>query len=203
MATTLRAGEKNMNDITTQWQKPIYTKTLHESPASYDTFKLLCHNPHWTQEQLSQHTGRPLSSIQTWSSKYHYQTRLNAYLQHNHEQVEKQKITIIKNDLEAHIQRQQKDQQLLDGDQYILEILQNLIIQQTDNGTLPCKEDIQNYTTIKDSYHKANKDHSITSQNLIRNAKEGINPDRYDKENMSPAALKFLETLQHNREERR
>lgn len=192
-----------MEDITTQWQKPIYTKHLRESPAAYETFKILCHHPTWTLEKLSQETGRPQTTVKEWSSKYHYQSRLDAYLQHTHEQVEKQKIAIITSDLEAHIQRQPEDQALLDDDLYITRHLQRQLRQQLEQGTPLQRQEIQDYTTLKDSYHKANKDHTTTSQNLLRNAKEGIDPDRYDTSKMSPAARAFIEQLQQGREDKK
>lgn len=191
-----------MEDITTQYQKRIYTKELHEPLDSYHTFKKWCHQPQLTLKQLSLETGIDYDKIRTWSSKYHYPTRKQAYFQNIDKEIEQQTIALVTNDLEAHIKRQQKDQQLLDEDQYLTQLLQHTIIQQADNGTLPSKEDIQNYTTIKDSYHKANKEHTITTQTIIRNIHEGIPLDKLDTTQMSPAAKRFLETLQHNREER-
>ena len=191
-----------MEDITTQYKKRIYTKELHEPIDSFQTFKKWCHQPNITLKQLSIDENIDYDKIKKWSSKYHYATRKQAYFQHIDKQIEQQTIALVTNDLEAHIKRQQADQKLLDGDQYITQLLQTNLIQQVDNGTLPRKEDIQNYTTMKDSYHKANKEHTTTTQTIIRNIHEGIPLDKLDTTQMSPAAKKFLETLQHNREER-
>lgn len=192
-----------MEDITTQYNKPIYTKELHEPIESFITLKKWYHKPQLTLKQLSIQEGIDYDKLKKWSSKYHYPTRKQAYFQHIDKQIEQQTIALVITDLEAHIQRQPEDQALIDDDQYITRQLQKQLRQTIDNDQPIQKEDIQNYTTMKDSYHKSNKEHTITTQTIIRNIHEGIPLDKLDTTQMSPAAIRFLETLQHNRDERR
>ena len=184
-----------MEDITTQYQKRIYTKELHEPIESFHTLKQWYHQPHLTLKQLSTQTGIDYDKIRTWSSKYHYPTRKQAYFQNIDKEIEQQTIALVTNDLEAHIRRQQADQKLLDGDQRLNQLLQNQLLQQADNGILPDKQDITNYTTLKDSYHKGNKEHTITTQTILKNIHDGIPLDKLDTSKMSPAAKRFIEQM--------
>jgi hypothetical protein len=184
-----------MEDITTQYQKPIYTKELHEPIKSFQTLKKWYHQPHLTLKQLSINEGIDYDKLKTWSSKYYYHTRKQAYFQNISEEIEQQTIALVTNDLEAHLQRQNTDQKIIDNDQHLTHAIQNIMVQQVDNGTIPDKQDITNYTTLKDSYHKGNKEHTITTQTIIKNIHEGIPLDKLDTSKMSPAAKRFIEQM--------
>lgn len=190
-----------MTDITRQWQKPIQTKKLRESAAAYMTFKISCLNPHWTHEQLSKHTGHPLYTIQEWSSKYHHRSRREAYFQHLHDEMEEQ-VTIIKhNDLTSHIERQPTDQQLIDNDKAILDTMQQSLLWKLEQGISIDREEIQEYVQFKDSYTRSQKDHASTTQLVLRNVYEGVDPDSFNTDEMSVGARRLIESLHTRRQE--
>jgi hypothetical protein len=189
-----------MVDITRQWQKPIRTKKLRETPAAYMTFKISCQNPHWTHEQLSKHTGHSIYTIQEWSSKYYHRTRKEAYFQHLQDEMEEQIVKVKHNDLTSHIERQPRDQKLIDNDKLILETMQQALLQKLEFGQEITREEIQEYVQFKDSYVKSQKEHAATTQTVLRNVYEGVDPDAFNHEELSAGARRLIESLRERRQ---
>lgn len=185
-----------MPDITTQWDNRITGNGLNESPASYYTFKIWCRNPEWTLKELAENTNRKYKQVRDWSSKYHYKSRKQAYITHIHEELEEQELIIKTRMLENKIKRQNKDNEILLNDQQILQTLQNGILIKMDDNQIPDKESIQNYTTIKDSYYKSAKDDATETLTIFKAVETGINPQDYDKDEMSPAARALVEQFE-------
>ena len=64
---------------------------------------------------------------------------------------------------------------------------------------MPSSEEIQNYTSAKESYHRSNKEHAVTSQTILRNASEGIDLDKVDSDTLSIGAKRFIESIRERR----
>ena len=191
-----------MPDVTTQWDNRITGNGLNESPASYHTFKIWCKNPEWNLKQLAQHTNRKYKQVKNWSSKYHYTTRKQAYIDHIHEELLEKELIIKSRRLDAYIQRQNKDETLLDKDQEITIDLQTRILEPLLNGKQPSKEDLQTYMQKLDAYQKANKDQATTTLTTLKSISEGINTEEYIKEGISPAAQQLLLGLEKRRQQK-
>ncbi len=187
-----------MTDIKTQWQNAIVSKELgiRESVASYYTFKIWCRNPEWTLKELATNTGRKYDKIKEWSKKYFYQSRKQAYIQHIHEELEEQELIIKKRLLDSMIQKQQTDNEILQDDQDKIRTLQRILQPETID-----KDQVNIYTTFKDSYFKNCKDNTQTIQTGLRTVNEGVNADDYDKQELSPAAQRMVEILEQIRDE--
>lgn len=190
-----------MPDITTQWDNRITGNGLNESPASYQTFKIWCKNPEWNLKQLAQYTNRKYQQVREWSFKYHYPTRKQAYIDHIHQELLEKELIIKKRRLDAHIQRQNNDEKLLDKDQEITLQLQTQILEPLINGQQPSKEDLQTYMQKLDAYQKANKDNATTTLTTLKSISEGINTEEYKKEDISPAARELLDGIDKRRQQ--
>jgi hypothetical protein len=190
-----------MPDITTQWDTRITGNGLNESPASYHTFRIWCKNPEWNLKQLAKYTNRKYKQVREWSSKYHYPTRKQAYIDHIHQELLEKELIIKKRRLDAHIQRQNNDEKLLDKDQEITLQLQTQILEPLINGQQPSKEDLQTYMQKLDAYQKANKDNATTTLTTLKSISEGINTEHYKKEDISPAARELIEGIDKRRQQ--
>ena len=185
-----------MTNQKTQYQTRLIGNGLNESPASYDTLMLWCYNPHWSLKQLALKSGRKYDQIRHWASKYYYKTRKQAYLQHIHEELQEQEIIIKKRLLESMIQKQQTDNEILQDDQDKIQTLQTIL--QPEQIDI---DQVNIYTTFKDSYFKNCKDNTQTIQTGLRTINEGVNPDDYNKQELSPAAQRMVDILKEIRDE--
>ena len=185
-------------DITQQWQEAIYTKHLRESPAAYNTFKIYCHNPDWTLQQLAQNTNHPKDTVKEWSSKYHYTSRRQAYYQQAHEELDPLITATKRKHITRQLHREDKDQQLLDDDQKITLLLQQTRLTKAENQTTLTREEHQQYTTQKESYHKSNKDHTVTLNELGKLV-ETIDPEEIDTTKLGNGAAMLVEQIRQAR----
>ena len=190
-----------MPDITTQWDNRITGNGLNESLASYQTLQIWLKNPEWNLKQLAQHTNRKYQQVREWSSKYHYPTRKQAYIDHIHEELLEKELIIKNRRLDAYLQRQNKDETLLDKDQEITIDLQTHILESLMNGNLPDPKQLQTYIQKLDAYQKANKDNATTTLTTLKSISEGINTQDYIKEGISPAAQQLLLGLEKRRQQ--
>lgn len=186
-------------DITQQWQKPINTKHLRESPAAYNTFKIYCQNPQWTLKDLAKNTNQKQNTVNEWSSKYHYISRRQAYYQHSHEELDPYIIATKRKHLLGQLHREDKDQQILDDDQLETILLQQEILTKTQNQQKLTREEHQQYITQKDSYFKNSKDHTNTIHELNKFIDEGVNPDDIDTQQLGNGAAMLVEQIRQAR----
>ncbi len=115
--------------------------------------------------------------------------------------MEEQVTTIKHNDLTSHIERQPRDQQLIDNDKAILDTMQQSLLQKLEQGIPIDREEIQEYVQFKDSYTKSQKDHASTTQLVLRNVYEGVDPDSFNTDEMSVGVRRFIESISKRREE--
>lgn len=185
-----------MEDIKTQWEKPISTRKLREPLASHVCVIILCHHPTMSLTKLAKKQGIPENTIYKWASKYHYRTRVQAFLQQGHEEIEKQKYEIIMTDNQEYIDRQPRIQKVLDKLLTIAETETDDVIKQIKQEKKITKEQHQTIKTSVETYNGAEKDHAIESQTYLKTTKDNISSDRYNKDEMSPAAKALLEQFE-------
>jgi len=190
-----------MEDITTQWQKPIYTKDLHESPIAYKTFRIRCLHPSWTNRQLAENAKQPFDTVERWSYKYYHQTRLQAYLDECYDVLDSQKIEIIQNDFQSRLNRQSKDHQLSEKLQRLAEHDIDNAIKMIDKGQPLTDKQYQNITTSTHNYQDQTKASNKDTYDVLRSAKENIDPDRYNTEDIPVGAKQFIQILKEGRNE--
>ena len=184
-----------MENIKTQWQKPISTKKLHEPYASYVCMKTVCHYPSTTPEKLSIKNDIPLNTIYKWWSKYYYNSRINAYLEQSDEQIEKQKREIVQSDNQNYIDRLPEIHETLTNIGTILKEDTDKAINNIEKDKQLTKEQIQQLKALAETYTNMDKNHATTSNTYLQNNRT-IEAERYNKDEMSPAARALVEQFE-------
>ena len=184
-----------MGDIKTQWQKPISTKKLREPYASYICMKTVCHYPSTTPEKLSLKMNIPLNTIYHWWSKYYYNSRINAYLEQSDEEIEKQKREIVQSDNQNYIDRLPEIHEILSNMGMLLKKNTDKVINNLKKDKQLTKEQIQQLKALAETYTNMDKNHATTSNTYLQNNRV-IEAERYNKDEMSPAARALVEQFE-------
>ena len=190
-----------MTNQETHYQTRLVGNGLNESPASYDTLRKWCDNPQWTLKELAANTGRKYKKILEWSSKYHYTSRKQAYLENIHNELHQEVMALKKKQLTHYIEQEDEEQAIIEDDQYITRQLQKQIKNNIDMDITPDKDETNIYLSFKDSYTKHRKDHATTTQTIIHTTIQDMNLDEIDQNKLSDGANKLLNQIQQLRKE--